>query len=176
MKTENNSIHIHSTWQNPILYWVFVNRVWLFRIHQREDFCSWTEMIKYKNCEVFKINQKFSFWNTLYRKTYDVLFSVLPPIIITSVPYVIVIKLILPCSSSPKFLHSSFSKIETIFLGDSFSSQHPPRMKTLPGLVTKSGFWISLKIKMVFGSFKRFWFQKFYNQDYWAPLYDFRLI
>ena len=117
---------------------------------RRSLYLHWNDEIKKLWCIW---NFKKSFWHTLYRKTYDVLFSVLPPIIITSVPYVIVIKLILPCSSLPKFLHSSFSKIETSFLGDSFSSQHPPRMKTLPGLATKNGFFISLKIKMVFGSF-----------------------
>ena len=106
-------------------------------------YLHWNDEIK--NCDVFDINDKFSFEDTLCRKTYDVLFSVLPPIIITSVPYVIVIKLIRPCLSWPKFFHTSFSKIAIVFLGNSFLSQHPPRMKTLPGLATGNEFWILFK-------------------------------
>ena len=119
------------------------------RIHQRVGFYICPEMIELK---ILVLWTKQKIFLRVYRipytscsKTYDVLFLVIPPIIITSVPYVIVIKLIRPCLSWPKFFHTSFSKIAIVFLGNSFLSQHPPRMKTLPGLATGNEFWILFK-------------------------------
>ena len=57
LKIENNSIGIHSSWQNRILYWVFINWSWMFRIHQREDFCIWTKMMNSKTVMYLKLEK-----------------------------------------------------------------------------------------------------------------------